>query len=65
MLNPKTNTAKKKNYSQEAPKSVNGAFEISELVKNSGKLIVMQKMMRKLKANGHRVLIFSQVGCCV
>jgi len=45
----------------EAPKSVNGAFEISELVKNSGKLVVMQKMMRKLKQRGHRVLIFSQM----
>jgi len=46
---------------EEAPKSLNGAFEVGELVKNSGKLIVMQKMMRKLKERGHRVLIFSQM----
>ena len=39
----------------------NGAFEGSELVKNSGKLIVLQKMLQKLKARGNRVLIFSQV----
>lgn len=38
-----------------------GYFEGSPLVKASGKLIVLQKMLRKLKEDGHRVLIFSQM----
>lgn len=46
---------------QEAPLTVNGAYEINALTKASGKLIVMQTMLRKLKAQGHRVLVFSQM----
>ena len=46
---------------QEASRSSNGAFEGNELTKTSGKLIVLQKMLRKLKERGNRVLIFSQV----
>lgn len=48
-------------FIKEAKRSTNGAFEGSELTKTSGKLIVLQKMLRKLKEQGNRVLIFSQV----
>ena len=47
--------------SMEAPLSPNGLYEINALTKASGKLIIMQQMLRKLKAGGHRVLIFSQM----
>lgn len=46
---------------QEAPKMPNGMYDGSALTKSSGKLLLLQKMMRKLKEGGHRVLIFSQV----
>jgi chromodomain-helicase-DNA-binding protein 4 len=46
---------------QEAPLAHNGAYETSALTKASGKLMVMQKMLRQLKDAGHRVLIFSQM----
>ena len=36
-------------------------YEGNALTKSSGKLTLMQKMMRKLKDGGHRVLIFSQM----
>lgn len=39
----------------------NGMYEGAALIKSSGKLILLQKMLRKLKEGGHRVLIFSQV----
>uniref|UniRef100_A0A5S6QHK0 Chromodomain-helicase-DNA-binding protein 3 n=1 Tax=Trichuris muris TaxID=70415 RepID=A0A5S6QHK0_TRIMR len=45
----------------EAPKLPNGAYEGSALVKSCGKLMLLQKMLRKLKDGGHRVLIFSQM----
>ncbi|KAJ8266095.1 hypothetical protein GJAV_G00125810 [Gymnothorax javanicus] len=45
----------------EAPKTVSGAYEGAALIKASGKLLLMQKMLRKLKEQGHRVLIFSQM----
>ena len=38
-----------------------GYYEGSTLIQACGKFIVLEKMMRKLKENGHRVLIFSQV----
>uniref|UniRef100_A0AC35UAD7 PHD-type domain-containing protein n=1 Tax=Rhabditophanes sp. KR3021 TaxID=114890 RepID=A0AC35UAD7_9BILA len=47
--------------SYEAEKMPNDLYEINGLVKASGKLVVMHKMMRKLHTNGHRVLIFSQM----
>jgi SNF2 family DNA or RNA helicase len=31
-----------------------------QLLENSGKLLLLDKMMTKLKAQGHRVLIYSQ-----
>lgn len=39
----------------------NGAFEGSELIEKCGKLHVLDKMLNKLKAAGHRVLLFSQM----
>ncbi|XP_067828128.1 chromodomain-helicase-DNA-binding protein 3 isoform X3 [Heptranchias perlo] len=45
----------------ESPKLPNGAYEGSGLIKSSGKLTLLQKMLRKLKNQGHRVLIFSQM----
>ncbi len=39
----------------------NGMYDGSALTKAAGKLLLLQKMMRKLKEGGHRVLIFSQV----
>ncbi|XP_067267229.1 chromodomain-helicase-DNA-binding protein 4a isoform X1 [Chanodichthys erythropterus] len=45
----------------EAAKLPNGMYEGSALTKAAGKLLLLQKMMRKLKDGGHRVLIFSQM----
>lgn len=45
----------------EAPKLKNGMYEGSALIKNAGKFVLLQKMLRKLKDGGHRVLIFSQM----
>ncbi|VDN02899.1 unnamed protein product [Thelazia callipaeda] len=45
----------------EAPKLKNGIYEGTALVKASGKFILLQKMLKKLKEQGHRVLIFSQM----
>ncbi|CAL2050791.1 unnamed protein product [Caenorhabditis brenneri] len=45
----------------EAPKRQDSYYEGEDLIKNSGKFILLQKMMRKLKDGGHRVLIFSQM----
>ena len=48
-------------FLQEAPKLKNGMYEGSALSKACGKLILLQKMLRKLHEGGHRVLIFSQM----
>lgn len=48
---------------QEAPVLPNGSYDGSSLVKSSGKLMLLQKMLKKLRDEGHRVLIFSQVSC--
>uniref|UniRef100_A0A4W3HKP8 Chromodomain helicase DNA binding protein 5 n=1 Tax=Callorhinchus milii TaxID=7868 RepID=A0A4W3HKP8_CALMI len=45
----------------EAPVLPNGSYDGNSLVKSSGKLMLLQKMLRKLHTDGHRVLIFSQV----
>ncbi|CAK6952948.1 chromodomain-helicase-DNA-binding protein 3 isoform X5 [Scomber scombrus] len=47
--------------SMEAQKTPSGAYEGSALTKSSGKLTLLQKMLRKLKEQGHRVLVFSQM----
>lgn len=39
----------------------NGSYDGNSLVKSSGKLMLLQKMLKKLRDGGHRVLIFSQV----
>ncbi|KAJ7983621.1 hypothetical protein DPEC_G00374990 [Dallia pectoralis] len=36
----------------------NGSYDGNQLVKSSGKLTLLQKMLKKLKDEGHRVLIF-------
>ncbi|KAK3592589.1 hypothetical protein CHS0354_001757 [Potamilus streckersoni] len=45
----------------EAPRMPNGAFEGNALIKSCGKLDLLSKMLRRLKDEGHRVLIFSQM----
>ncbi|XP_036415850.1 chromodomain-helicase-DNA-binding protein 5 [Colossoma macropomum] len=45
----------------EAPVLPNGSYDGNLLVKSSGKLTLLQKMLKKLKDGGHRVLIFSQM----
>uniref|UniRef100_A0A4W3HFG3 Chromodomain helicase DNA binding protein 5 n=1 Tax=Callorhinchus milii TaxID=7868 RepID=A0A4W3HFG3_CALMI len=45
----------------EAPVLPNGSYDGNSLVKSSGKLMLLQKMLRKLHTDGHRVLIFSQM----
>ncbi|XP_040202752.1 chromodomain-helicase-DNA-binding protein 3 isoform X4 [Rana temporaria] len=47
--------------SMESPKLPSGAYEGGALVKASGKLHLLQKMLRQLNEQGHRVLIFSQM----
>lgn len=37
------------------------AFSVKELTEASGKLVLLEKMLRNLFAEGHRVLIFSQM----
>ena len=46
---------------QEAAVTQYGYYEGSSLIAASGKLVVMEKMLKKLKEGNHRVLIFSQV----
>jgi SNF2 family DNA or RNA helicase len=38
----------------------NGLVVGRQLLENSGKLVLLDKMMTKLHAQGHRVLIYSQ-----
>jgi chromodomain-helicase-DNA-binding protein 4 len=47
--------------SEEAPIASNGLFEIKAMTQACGKLVLMSKMLRKLKDQGHRVLLFSQM----
>ncbi|XP_011698832.1 PREDICTED: chromodomain-helicase-DNA-binding protein Mi-2 homolog [Wasmannia auropunctata] len=47
--------------SQEAPTGPNGSYETSALIKAAGKLVLLSKMLKKLRDDGHRVLIFSQM----
>lgn len=47
--------------SNEAPVNANGQYEVNALIKASGKLALLSKMLRKLHDTGHRVLIFSQM----
>ncbi|XP_046678885.1 LOW QUALITY PROTEIN: chromodomain-helicase-DNA-binding protein Mi-2 homolog [Homalodisca vitripennis] len=47
--------------SQEAAVGPNGTWDLQSLIKASGKLVLLSKMLRKLQESGHRVLIFSQM----
>jgi len=47
--------------SMEAPKRGNGAYDGESMIKNSGKCILLQKMLKRLKEQDHRILIFSQM----
>jgi chromodomain-helicase-DNA-binding protein 4 len=46
---------------EEAPLGPGGNYEINALTKASGKCVLLSKMLRILKEQGHRVLIFSQM----
>ena len=46
---------------EEAPLTARGMYEGTALTKACGKLELMIKMLRRLKEDGHRVLIFSQM----
>lgn len=46
---------------EEAPLSGGGQYEFQALMKAAGKLELLEKMLRILKKQGHRVLIFSQM----
>ncbi|XP_047988172.1 LOW QUALITY PROTEIN: chromodomain-helicase-DNA-binding protein Mi-2 homolog [Leguminivora glycinivorella] len=46
---------------EEAPLGQHGNYDTSALIKASGKLVLLAKMLQKLKEQGHRVLIFSQM----
>lgn len=46
---------------EEAPVGPGGTYEINALTKSSGKLVLLAKMLRQLRDQGHRVLIFSQM----
>lgn len=46
---------------EEAPLGPGGSYEFQALMKASGKLELLEKMLRVLKKQGHRVLIFSQM----
>ncbi|XP_071050567.1 chromodomain-helicase-DNA-binding protein Mi-2 homolog isoform X2 [Onthophagus taurus] len=47
--------------SEEAPLGPHGNYETQCLIKAAGKLVLLSKMLKKLKEQGHRVLIFSQM----
>ncbi|CAH2074458.1 unnamed protein product, partial [Iphiclides podalirius] len=46
---------------EEAPLGPHGNYDTQALIKASGKLVLMSKMLKQLKEQGHRVLIFSQM----
>lgn len=47
--------------SEEAPLGPNGNYEVQGLIKAAGKLVLLAKMLKQLREQGHRVLIFSQM----
>lgn len=46
---------------EEAPIGPHGNYDPQGLIKASGKLVLLSKMLKLLKEQGHRVLIFSQM----
>lgn len=47
--------------SEKAPVGLGGAYEFKSMTKACGKLELLEKMLRLLKQQGHRVLLFSQM----
>ncbi|XP_049291745.1 chromodomain-helicase-DNA-binding protein Mi-2 homolog [Anopheles funestus] len=46
---------------EEAQLGPGGNYELQSLTKAAGKLVLLEKMLKLLKSQGHRVLIFSQM----
>ncbi|GBP65125.1 Chromodomain-helicase-DNA-binding protein Mi-2 homolog [Eumeta japonica] len=46
---------------EEAPIGPHGNYDTQALIRASGKLVLLSKMLKQLKEQGHRVLIFSQM----
>lgn len=46
---------------QEAPLGPHGNWDVGHLTRASGKLVLLAKMLKILRDQGHRVLIFSQM----
>ena len=46
---------------QEAPLTSSGYYQGRELIQASGKFMIMEKMFKRLREQGHRILVFSQV----
>lgn len=40
-------------------------FHLQAMVQSAGKLVLIDKLLPKMKAGGHRVLIFSQMVRCL
>ena len=49
---------------QEAPRTKHGSFEGRAMIEACGKFALLEKMLDRLKKEGHRVLVFSQVRPC-
>lgn len=50
----------KKSYSPEAPD-----FQLQAMIQAAGKLVLIDKLLPKLLAGGHKVLVFSQMVRCL
>jgi chromodomain-helicase-DNA-binding protein 1 len=48
-------------YLFEGAEDRNAPFSLETMIRNSGKLMLLDKLLVRLKETGHRVLIFSQV----
>lgn len=50
---------------REATPMIPHDFHLQAMVRSSGKLVLIDKLLPKLKAGGHKVLIFSQMVRCL
>ncbi|XP_061225878.1 chromodomain-helicase-DNA-binding protein 9-like isoform X3 [Neopsephotus bourkii] len=50
----------KETYNLSAPD-----FHLQAMIQSAGKLVLIDKLLPKMKAGGHKVLIFSQMVCCL
>lgn len=50
----------KETYSPSAPD-----FHLQAMIQSAGKLVLIDKLLPKMKAGGHKVLIFSQMVRCL